>query len=156
MSPPPLTEFPDRDLRERREAIVRRHMDAEMAGDLDATLATFDGEPEYDIAPLHQLHRGDTAVRELLAHLLGAFPDLVLSIVVLRHTPDAVIIEGVMTGTHRGTYAGFPASGRSMDLRAAVFFLFDGDRLLRETVYYDELTLLTQLGALPAPPAPAQ
>ena len=121
-----------------------------MAGDLDATLATFDGEPEYDVVPLRQLHCGDTAVRELLAHLLGAFPDLVLSVVTLRHAVDAVIIEGVMTGTHVGIYAGIEPTGQSMDLRAAVFFLFDGDRLLRETVYYDELTLLTQLGALPA------
>ena len=131
-------------------------MTAEMAGDLDRTLATFADVPEYDIVPLHGLRRGDSAVRDLLGHLLGAFPDLVLEVVRLRHCTDVVSIEGIMRGTHSGTYAGIPASGRSMDLRAAVFFHFDDDRLTRETVYYDELTLLVQLGAHDPPAPPGQ
>jgi steroid delta-isomerase-like uncharacterized protein len=147
------------DLRTHRETVVAEHMRAEMAGDLDATLATFTDDPEYDIVPLPVLHRGDAEVRGLLANLLGAFPDLGLHPLVLRHTDDAVVIEGLMTGTHRGRYAGFEATGRSMELRAAIFFTFDGPDLRRETVYYDELTLLAQLGVLPAdllpPPPPA-
>jgi steroid delta-isomerase-like uncharacterized protein len=142
-------------LRAQREAVVAEHMRAEMAGDLDATLATFAGEPEYDIVTIPVLHRGDVDVRGLLADLLGAFPDLGLHANVLRHADDAVVIEGLMTGTHRGPYAGFEPTGRSMELRAAIFFTFDGPNLLRETVYYDELTLLGQLGVLPAGFAPA-
>lgn len=125
-----------------------------MAGDLERTLDTFAGEPEYDIVPLGHLHVGREAVRGLLADLLGAFPDLGLHPLVVRHAADAVVIEGRMTGTHLGPYGPFPPSGRALDLRAAVFFTFDGDRLLRETVYYDELTLLHQIGAAPVMPAP--
>jgi steroid delta-isomerase-like uncharacterized protein len=143
------------ELRTHREAVVAEHMRAEMAGDLDATLATFTGDPEYDIVPLPVLHVGDAEVRGLLANLLGAFPDLGLHALVLRHADDAVIIEGLMTGTHRGPYAGFAPTGRSMELRAAIFFTFDGPDLRRETVYYDELTLLAQLGVLPDGVAPA-
>lgn len=141
------------DLRAHRESVVAEHIRAEMAGDLDATLATFTGEPEYDIVPIGQIHVGDEAVRGLLGHLLGAFPDLGLHPDVLRHADDAVVIEGRMTGTHTGTYAGHGASGRCLDLRAAILFTFDGADLLRETVYYDELTLLIQIGAL-SPPDP--
>jgi len=135
------------ELHAHREGVVAEHMRAEMSGDLDATLATFPAEPEYDIVPLETLHRGHDAVRALLGHLLDAFPDLVLHADVLRHAAGAVVIEGRMTGTHRGSYAGVAASGRSLDLRAAVFFTFDGPELRRETVYYDELTLLRQIGA---------
>jgi len=144
------------ELRTHREAVVAEHMRAEMAGDLDATLDTFTDEAEYDIVPLPLVHIGNDEVRELLANLLGAFPDLGLHAKVLRHTDDAVVIEGVMTGTHHGNYAGFEPTGRSLDLRAAIFFTFDGADLRRETVYYDELTLLAQLGVLPDgfPPAP--
>lgn len=144
------------ELRAHREAVVVEHMRAEMAGDLDATLATFTGEAEYDIVPLPLVHIGDAEVRGLLANLLGAFPNLGLHVKVLRHTDDAVVIEGSMTGTHQGVYAGFEPTGRSMQLRAAIFFTFDGADLRRETVYYDELTLLAQLGVLPAgfPPTP--
>jgi steroid delta-isomerase-like uncharacterized protein len=137
-------------LRAQREAVVAEHMRAEMAGDLDATLATFTGVPEYDIVTIPVLHRGDGEVRGLLANLLAAFPDLGLHANILRHADDAVVIEGLMTGTHRGPYAGFEPTGRTMELRAAIFFTFDGPDLLRETVYYDELTLLGQLGVLPA------
>jgi steroid delta-isomerase-like uncharacterized protein len=146
----------DDELRTHREAVVAEHMRAEMAGDLDATLATFTGEAEYDIVPLPLAHIGDAEVRGLLANLLGAFPDLGLHAKLLRHADDAVVIEGLMTGTHRGVYAGFEPTGRSMELRAAIFFTFDGPDLRRETVYYDELTLLAQLGVLPDgfPPAP--
>ncbi len=146
----------DDELRTHREAVVAEHMRAEMAGDLDATLGTFTGEPEYDIVPLPLLHVGDAEVRGLLTNLLGAFPDLGLHAKVLRHTDDAVVIEGLMTGTHLGNYAGFDPTGRSMELRAAIFFTFDGADLRRETVYYDELTLLAQLDVLPAgfPPSP--
>ena len=139
--------FPSESLRLAGEAVVAEHMTAEMAGDLDRTLATFADVPEYDIVPPRGLRRGVPAVRELLGHLLGAFPVLVLEVVRLRHCSDAVSIEGIMRGTHSGTSAGIPASGQSRDLRAAVFFHFDGDRLTRETVYYDELTLLVQRGA---------
>ncbi len=146
---------PSTEVRAERERVVAEHMRAEMAGDLDATLATFPGEPEYDIVPLPgPVHVGDEQVRGLLAQLLGAFPDLGLHAEVTRHAADAVVIEGRMTGTHRGPYAGFGATGRAMDLRAAIFFTFDGSdgtALRRETVYYDELTLLTQLGVITLP-----
>ncbi len=143
-------------LRVHREDVVAEHMRAEMAGDLDATLATFTGDPEYDIVPIPVVHRGDGEVRGLLSNLLGAFPDLGLHANVLRHADDAIVIEGLMTGTHRGPYAGFAPTGRELNLRAAIFFTFDGPDLRRETVYYDELTLLAQLGVLPVgfPPAP--
>jgi len=57
------------DLQAHREAVVTEHMRAEMAGDLDATLATFTGEPEYDIVPLPVIRRGHDEVRHLLANL---------------------------------------------------------------------------------------
>jgi carboxymethylenebutenolidase len=143
------------EVRTAREGVVAEHIRAEMAGDIDATLATFAGEPEYDIVPIGALRAGDAEVRNLLENLLHAFPDLGLHPVVTRHADDAVVIEGRMTGTHQGAYAGFPPTGRAMDLRAAIFFTFDGIDLVRETVYYDELTLLIQIGAVtPSAPAP--
>ena len=150
--------FPDGELQAARERVVAEPMRAEMAGDLDATLATFAGEPEYDIVAMPgPVRRGDEPVRGLLTDLLHAFPALGLHVEVLRHTVDAIVIEGRMTGTHRGTYAGsVEATGRALDLRAAIFFTFgDGDAALRrETVYYDELTLLVQLGAMAPPGSP--
>jgi hypothetical protein len=44
-------------LRERREAVVREHMESENEHDFDTTLATFD-HPRYEIVPTGDVHDG--------------------------------------------------------------------------------------------------
>lgn len=132
-------------LRARRLAAVRAHLVAEMAGDVPATVATFPGGARYDIVPLGRAYDGDAAVRDLLTELTGAFGDLRLIPENVSHGPDAVIIEGRMTGTQRADWVGIACAGRVMDLRAAVFFHFDGDVMVDETVYYDHATAIAQL-----------
>ena len=143
--------LPDAGLRARREAKVREHIAAETAGDLDGTLATMPGGANYRILPLGVEHDGDDQVRELLAGLLRAFPDLQLIPVRVHHAADAVIVEGRTRGTQHTEWAGIASQGRVMDVEAAVVFRFDGDRLTNETVYYDHATAAAQLtGNLPA------
>ena len=135
----------DNALRASREATVHEHIRAEVAHDLDGLCATFGTEPHYDIVPGPGVRAGAEAVKELVGGLLAAFPDLELHIVRLHHAEEAVIVEGLMTGTHRGPWVGLEPTGRPMNLRAAVFFRFDGDHLTNETVYYDAATLTAQL-----------
>ena len=65
------------------------------------------------------------------------------------HTENLTVplLDTRLTGTHLGPWAGVPATGRSIDLRAGCVFHFDGDRLIKETVYFDHATLLAQIGA---------
>lgn len=137
--------LPDADMRARREAVVRKHMASEMAGDLDACLATMPGGANYRILPMGREHDGDDQVRELLADLLGAFPDLRLVPQLVHHAADAVIIEGRTLGTQHKDWAGIPSSGRMMDVEGAIIFRFVGDRLTNETVYYDHAAVVRQL-----------
>ncbi|WP_336213186.1 nuclear transport factor 2 family protein [Nonomuraea sp. LPB2021202275-12-8] len=82
--------LPDGELRRRREKVVREHMRAEMAGDLDACLATMPGGADYAIKATGREHHGDEQVRELLTDLLGAFPDLRLVPELVHH--HAVVV----------------------------------------------------------------
>ena len=68
----------------------------------------------------------------------------------MRHADDAVIIEGLITGTHDGEWAGIPPTGHRIEVPAAAIFEFDEDRLLCEKVYVDFAAVLTQIGVLPA------
>ena len=150
--------LPDAGLRARREARVREHIAAETAGDLAATLATMPRGANYRILPLGREHDGDDDVRELLADLLRAFPDLQLIPLRVHHAADAVIIEGRTRGTQHADWAGIPSQGRVLDVEAAVIFRFDGEQMTNETVYYDHATAVAQLTAAhpePAQPAPA-
>jgi len=132
--------------RERREAIVLAHVAAENAGDLDATLATF-YRPRYNVLPMGAVSEGEAAVRQLVGGLVTAFPDFHFKIGKLHHADDAVIVEGIMTGTHKGNWAGMEARSRQMQLPVACVFDFEDDRLINESVYFDFATLQRQLTA---------
>lgn len=134
-------------MQQRREAIVTRHMEVENQGDIEATIATFE-RPRYEINGVP--HDGAGAVRDLLQGLMQAIPDLRASLGRLRHTDDAVLIEGQITGTHDGEWQGIPATGRRIEFPVVAIFEFEQDRLVCEKVFYDSATILAQIGALPA------
>jgi len=134
----------DNHLRAAREATVRAHMDAECRHDVAATLATF-AEANYDVVPLGAPINGAAAVDELLHMLCLAFPDFTAEARQTHHGDDIVFVDTVIRGTHRGDWAGVPATGRSIEVRCGCVFHFDGDRLVKETVYFDHATLLAQI-----------
>ncbi len=140
-----MTNVEEPELRRRREATVRDHIDAENRQNVDATLATF-GHPYYDMVPMTTFD-GRAAVGEMLAMYFSAFPDLHQKILTLRHADDVVILEVRNTGTHKGEFAGVAPSGNRLDLRSCNLMKFDGDRLVGETIYYDMATLMHQISA---------
>lgn len=140
----------DPDLRRRREATVHAHLDAENRHDVPATIATF-AHPQYDVAAGDLFFDGAAAVDRLLGALMRGFSDFHIALRTLRHAADAVICEIEMTGTHDGRWSGLDPTGRHLAVRAAAFFLFEADRLLRETIYFDMDTILRQLGAAGRP-----
>jgi steroid delta-isomerase-like uncharacterized protein len=134
-------------LRQRREAIVREHAEAENRHDVEATIATFH-HPRYEFNG--ETSDGQEAVRELLQGFMDAFPDFHADIGKMRHADDAVVGETIITGTHDGEWAGIPPTGRRIEVPVAAIFEFDEDRLLCEKVYMDFAAVLTQIGVLPA------
>jgi steroid delta-isomerase-like uncharacterized protein len=133
-------------LREKREAIVLEHVDAENRHDVAASVATFH-MPRYQVLPMGIIHDGKQAVEELLSGLFAGFPDFKVHIDKTHHSEDAVILEVRMTGTHRGDWAGIKATGQSMDVPVACIFEFNGNKLICEKVYFDMATLANQLMA---------
>lgn len=144
------------DLRQKREAVVWEHIRGERHGaDLDGAIEAFhEGHATYDVVPFEHLkpegqdvtHPTSADVRGHLAGLVEAFPDLWLEPMNIHHSDDAVIIEGRTTGTHLGPLDGLEPTGRRMDVRAAVFFRFQGEHMTNETVYMDLTTMHRQLG----------
>jgi steroid delta-isomerase-like uncharacterized protein len=133
------------DLRRRREAIVREHMESENVHDFDTTIATFD-HPRYELVPTGDVYDGEEEVRAYFAESRTAFPDQRNELIALHHADDAVIVEFWLLGTHLGKLRALPPTGRAVRSRMTAYFLFEGDRLVCERVYFDQLTLLQQLG----------
>ncbi|HEX3510905.1 MAG TPA: ester cyclase [Solirubrobacteraceae bacterium] len=142
------------DLRARREAVVREHMESENVHDFDATIGTF-GHPRYEIVPTGEVYDGEPEVRRYYAETRAAFPDQRNELISLRHADDAVIVEFDLLGTHLGPLRSLPPTGREFRCQMTAFFEFEGDRIVCERVYFDQNTLLRQLGLARAPTSAA-
>jgi steroid delta-isomerase-like uncharacterized protein len=131
-----------------REALVREHMESENRLDLEATLATF-AHPRYEIVATGQIYDGEEEVREYFASSRRSFPDQRNELVSLRHAGDAVVVEFDLLGTQKGDLMGFPPTGQEFRCRMVALYLFEGEGLVCERVYFDALTILGQLGHVP-------
>ena len=134
------------DLRKVREAKVRRHMEAENVHDFDAVIETFD-RPRYELIGTDRVHDGEAAVREYFKETRTAFPDQRNELIALHHADDAVIAEFWLLGTHEGPLGALAPTGRSFKCRMTAFFLFEGEALVCERVYFDSGKILRQLQA---------
>ncbi len=142
-------------LRERREAVVREHMESENRHEFDVALGTFD-HPRYELIATGEVFDGPEEVAGYYRASRAAFPDQRNENVVMHVADDAIIVEFDLLGTHEGELRGIAPTGRSFRARMCALFLFEpgGDRIVCERIYFDQATIAQQLlgdGAVPPP-----
>ena len=127
-----------------REAVLRRLLAAQGAGDAEAALACF-AHPRYELVGNTRVYDGADEVRRYYTTLRRSFPDLSFEVIEVHHGDDAVVAELWMSGTHLGATTDVEPTGKHFRCRAAVIFTFDEDRLTGARVYYDTGTIARQL-----------
>ena len=132
-------------LRKKREEIVIEHMESENRHEFDVTLDTFD-HPRYEIIPTGDVYDGPEEVMAYFKETRTAFPDQSNELVELHHAEDAVSVEAIFRGTHDGPLRALPPTGKSFEMPFTAFFVFEGDKLVCERVYFNAGTILEQLG----------
>ena len=134
-------------LRDRRESVVREHMESENRHEFDVTLGTFH-HPRYEIIATGEVHDGSDEVMRYFEETRTAFPDQRNELIALHHADDAVIAEANLLGTHLGSFRGLPPTGRAFTCRILAIFEFEseGDGIVCERVYFDTATIQRQLG----------
>src|SRR3954468_12783468 len=95
----------DTELRDRREAIVREHMESENRHEFDVTMETFH-HPRYEIVPTGQVYDGVDEVAGYFAETRAAFPDQRNELIARYHSDQGVIVEFWLRGTHEGELRG--------------------------------------------------
>jgi steroid delta-isomerase-like uncharacterized protein len=133
------------ELRRKREATVREHMESENRHEFDITMGTFH-HPRYEIIATGDVYDGEGEVARYFQETRAAFPDQRNELIELRHSDDAVVVEFDLKGTHLGSLRGLPPTGREFTCRMVALFLFEEDRLVGERVYFDSATIARQLG----------
>jgi steroid delta-isomerase-like uncharacterized protein len=132
-------------VRKKREAIVREHMDSENLHEFDATMETF-AHPRYELIATGEVYDGPEEVVGYYEETRRAFPDQRNELLALHHADDAVLVEALVRGTHKGPLRNLPPTGREFELRILAIFIFEDEGLVCERVYFDQATVLRQLG----------
>jgi hypothetical protein len=131
-------------------ATARRIYDLINAGDIEAfgdVLA--DDFVEHEELP--GLSPSRDGVKTFFRMQIAAFPDLRMDVLDIVADGAKVVARVRYTGTQQGDFQGMPATGKSVDVQLVDIFAFDDAGRVREHWgVLDQLTLLQQLGVVPA------
>jgi steroid delta-isomerase-like uncharacterized protein len=125
--------------------IVRRFYEEYSAGNADVILEV---HPETIV--MHYLGSAEEVpaqvLRDDLAALKDANPDLHAEIHDMRASGDLVITELTWKATHTGDYFGFPASGRSLEHPGIVARRIENGLIVESWEMWDDLTFTNAMG----------
>ncbi len=97
--------------------------------------------------------QGVTEISQGLQSWKEAMPDVKGTVTNAFANTDRAVLEVTWEGTHTGPLAGpggtIPASGKPQVTTSAWVFEFEGDKIKESRNYFDMLSLLQQIGAVP-------
>jgi steroid delta-isomerase-like uncharacterized protein len=97
----------------------------------------------------HKTPGGREGTRQLFVMLFAAFPDVQVSIDSLCGEGDRVWVRITMRGTHRGTFMGMPATGKTFAATTLNEVRLEDGKVVEEWGVTDTLAMMQQLGLLP-------
>lgn len=98
--------------------------------------------------------RGVQAFKALVDTARAGFPDWRLEIDELLAEGDLVAARLTSSGTHTGTFVGFPPTGRRFAVTEAMVFRLDGDRIREIRIIPNLIGQMRQLGLMGEGPPP--
>ena len=94
-------------------------------------------------------HRGIEAVRRMLDHVYHEAFEATAETRTRIYADDHAVLEADFVGTHKGTFAGVPATGRRVRVPLCVVYDLKDGLITRGRVYLEIPAMLRQLGAKP-------
>ncbi len=135
--------------------LFQKHVKAELDGDIETTMDTMTDHPHLTNVPLITGGVGRKGVRDFYAnHLVGKFfpPDVEMINVSRTIGDDQIVDEVVIRFTHTTVIEwmlpGVPPTGRKVEMAVAVIVKIDGGKIAHEHIYWDQASVLVQLGLL--------
>jgi predicted ester cyclase len=93
---------------------------------------------------------GVAGVKAVFTAFRAAFPDLHFEVEDMVTEFDYVFARYTMTGTQKGEFLGMAPTGKKVTVAGMDIILFKGGKLAERWGQQDALSMLQQLGALPA------
>jgi steroid delta-isomerase-like uncharacterized protein len=133
-------------------ALAARFTDEVLNGhDLGAALDDLVAEDFVEQNPLPGQGPGRAGLADVLAGMIGGFPDMHWDVLDTLVEGDRIMSLSVWTGTHEGEFMGSPATGRPVRVEAWTLDRYRGGQLVESRILMDVAGLLGQLGLAPAP-----
>ena len=95
--------------------------------------------------------RGPASTKTGLPPLLAAFPDVHVTIEDMIAEGDRVVVRNRWHATHKGTWNGIAGTGKPVTFTGIVIWRIANGKVTDRWANIDELGMMQQLGALPAP-----
>lgn len=131
--------------------ISRKQIDAFNNGDWEQMRELLASDAQYHELGTQRAIEGPDQIIELFKGWKTAFPDATGTVTSSVAGGNTAVLEVTWKGTHTGpltTAAGtIPASGKTQETPAAIFYVFEGAKIKASRHYFDAMTLLQQIGA---------
>jgi carboxymethylenebutenolidase len=145
----------DPNLIKKLDAVFNAHMDAELAGDLDKTLATMAPNPHLVNIPTMVGGQGQSGVRTFYSkRLIGQFfpPDVKFESISRTYSEERLVDELIISFTHTTVIdwmlPGLKPTGKKVETVFVVIVGIAGDKVSYEHIMWDQANVLVQLGLL--------
>jgi steroid delta-isomerase-like uncharacterized protein len=133
--------------------IARKQIDAFNSADWEQMRGLLASDTHYHEFGTERAIEGPEQIIEAFKGWKTAFPDATGTVTSSVASGNTAVLEVTWKGTQTGpltTAAGtIPASGKSQETPAAVFYVFEGAKIKASRHYFDAMTLLKQIGAEP-------
>jgi steroid delta-isomerase-like uncharacterized protein len=90
-------------------------------------------------------------LKQELAMVRSAFPDIHIDIEDLVVEDDKVVARTIARGTNTGAFMGMPPTGKVVTIAGIDITQFVGGKAVEHWAIMDELGMMQQLGVIPAP-----
>ena len=135
--------------------VFEKHMKAELEGDLATTMATMTANPHLNHVPVMAGGNGPDGVHAFYRdHLVGKFfpKDTTFTSVSRTTGQNTLVEEMIIAFTHTTKLdfmlPGVEPTGKRIASAFVVIIGFDGDRISHEHIYWDQASVLVQIGLL--------
>ena len=134
--------------------VARGLVDAFNRSDWDWCRAALTADSLYDEVGTSRRLQGVAQIIDCLQGWKEAMPDVKGTVTNTVATGNTAVLEVTWHGTHTGPLAGpsgsLPATGKQQTTRSGWMLNFDGGRIKESRHYFDTLSMMQQLGALPS------
>ena len=117
--------------------------------DTEKVLSLFTDDCMLEDVTFGVVNRGKKELRAFADGVFAGIPDFKIELTARFSTDASAGMEWVMSGTHKGDFPGMAATGKRFSVRGVTILELQGEKIRRDSDYWDAASVMRQVGLLP-------